>query len=259
MSTDTVSGPSPATGLLFVYTERGAAIPEDEFEDWYNNEHIPLRMNLRGPAGPLFLACTRWTAADAKSPHHLALYTLSSPSAVLEPPYVALATSRSAHELSVLARLEFLDRRIYTPLPPVAAPGVPESRHGAYVSVVELTIRDDPAAEAALNAWYDGEHVPMLARVPGWVRTRRFVAHSVLSVQGTSVVSDTGAMPRTAPGKYLAIHEWESLDAFETEEFRAATSTEGREKVMGPEGAVVRHERRVFKFFRAWSQSQGLE
>ncbi|KAI0684683.1 hypothetical protein C8T65DRAFT_748564 [Cerioporus squamosus] len=241
MSTAPSPGPSPTTGLLFVYTERGSAIPEDEFEEWYNDEHIPLRMNLRGPSGPLFLACTRWTAADNKSPHHLALYTLSSPGAVLEPPYVALATSRSPHELSVLERLEFLDRRVYKPLPPVVAPGVTEDKHGAFVSVVELTIRDDPAAEAALNEWYDGEHVPMLARVPG------------------GVVSDTDAMPRAAPGKYLAIHEWESLDAFETEEFRAATSTEGRKSVMGPEGAVVGHERRVFKFFRAWSQSDGTE
>ncbi|RPD60462.1 hypothetical protein L226DRAFT_533798 [Lentinus tigrinus ALCF2SS1-7] len=252
-----MSSSAPTTGLLFVYTERGSAISHDDFEEWYNDEHIPLRMNLRGPAGPPFLSCTRWTAADGKSPHHLALYTLRTPDAILEPPYVALATSRTPCEQDVLNKLAFLDRRVYKPLPP--APGVseaPPSTRGKYVSVVELTIRNDPAAEAALNEWYDAEHVPMLARVPGWVRSRRFVAHSVLSVTGTSVVSDTGAMPRAAPGKYLAIHEWESLDAFETEEFKKATSTEGREKVMGPGGAVVRHERRVFEFFRAWDQSE---
>ena len=275
-SESTTAPPSaPATGLLFVYTERGPLIPEDEFEEWYNHEHIPLRMNLRGPApasasvptadpaptSPLFLSCTRWTAADDKTPHHLALYTLRTPSAILEAPYVALSTSRTPHELDVLAKLAFLDRRVYKPLAPAPMPGVqeaPASKHGAFVSVVELTIKDDPSAEAALNEWYDTEHIPLLARVPGWVRSRRFVAHSVLSVTGTSVVSDTGAMaPRAAPGKYLAIHEWNSLDAFGTEEFKKATSTEWRKRVM--EGAVVRHERRVFRFFRAWEQDGGSE
>ena len=106
----------------------------------------------------------------------------------------------------------------------------------------------DVAGEAELNRWYDEEHIPLLMQVPGWVRTRRFVANRVLSVTGTSV---DVRVPAHAPGKYVAIHEWESPDAFETAEFKRATSTEWRTRVM-QSGVVVKHERRVFKFLRGY-------
>lgn len=56
------------------------------------------------------------------------------------------------------------------------------------------------------------------------MRSRRFVANRVLSVTGTSVDM---LVPRAVPGKYIAIHEWATLEAFETEAFKRATSTSG--------------------------------
>lgn len=245
-------------GLLFVCTERGPSISEDEFEEWYNDEHIPLRLNL---PGPLFLGCTRWTAADDKTPTHLALYDLASPTAILKPPYVALSTSRSPRELDILAKHELLDRRVYVPLPVPSEHGVAQKggydarSPGPYISVVELKVKDDPGAEAELNKWYDEEHIPMLMEVPGWVRSRRFVANRVLSVTGTSVDSDM-LVPRAVPGKYIAVHEWATLEAFETEAFKRATSTSGSLAKVLDSGVVVKHERRVFKFFRSWETSE---
>ena len=49
----------------------------------------------------------------------------------------------------------------------------------------------------------------------------------------------------------MAVHEWDSPAAFETAEFREATSTEWRTRMV--EGAEV-WERRTFRLRRAWVQ-----
>ena len=50
---------------------------------------------------------------------------------------------------------------------------------------------DIPAEHVAdFDRWYDEEHIPLLARVPGWVRSRRFVLKEVLGKYGTVVGQD---------------------------------------------------------------------
>ena len=100
-------------------------------------------------------------------------------------------------------------------------------------------------AEAEFNPWFDEEHIPLLARVPRWVRSRRFVLKEVLGQYGTVVGQDgdeRGSMDRAServrkhggrgrevkeerPPKYLAVHEWTSIDAFQSRECRHATTT----------------------------------
>ena len=48
------------------------------------------------------------------------------------------------------------------------------------------------------------------------------------------------------PPKFLAIHEWASVDAFETKQYRRATDTPWRTEVL-KEGRVLRYEIRVFR------------
>ena len=54
-----------------------------------------------------------------------------------------------------------------------------------------------------------------------------------------------------APPKYLAVHEWESLESYETAEFKHATSTPWRMRLF--ESADV-WDRRLFKEMRTWVQ-----
>lgn len=71
------------------------------------------------------------------------------------------------------------------------------------------------ADEEEFNAWYDQEHVPMLAAVPGWLRSRRF-----------SRVGGDGP-------DFLAYHELASTDVFEDPAFAAARATPWRATVVG--------------------------
>ena len=61
-------------GLLMVYTDV-APEHEDEFNRWYNEEHIPERLSIPG-----VLNAARYTA-DQGEPRHLACYELSEPDA----------------------------------------------------------------------------------------------------------------------------------------------------------------------------------
>ena len=149
------------------------------------------------------------------------------------------------------------------------------------MTVIEVEMKK--FAKAEFNRWFDEEHIPLLARAPGWVRSRRFVLKEVLGVEATEsdqeaiagetdteteseTDSDNGsgssgelerrpvwergvrAHPdrRECPPKFLAIHEWASLDAFETKQYRRATTTPWRTEVL-KDGRVLRYEIRVFR------------
>ncbi|KAI0634626.1 hypothetical protein C8Q77DRAFT_1055686 [Trametes polyzona] len=229
-------------GILFVYSEPGSAVTDEEFNDWYDNEHVPLRLPIPG-----FQSWSCWTAADNQRPTYAAIYDLTSPSVVDEPPYSDLAHTRSEREQSLISRLALLDRRTYTLREPVhptkAGAAYNPLAPGPYLSIVELEVK--PEHEAEFDRWYDEEHIPMLAKVPGWVRSRRFVLEFAAA---TGTEAKEGRPP-----KHLSIHEWETPAAFDTTEFKDALQTPWMAKIK--ETAVVEARRRVFKFARSWDRS----
>ncbi|KAM5543029.1 hypothetical protein V8D89_003413 [Ganoderma adspersum] len=235
---------STPPGLLFVFGEPGPNLTDTEFNDWYDNEHVPLRMAI-----PSFHRTTRWAAADDQHPAYLATYDLTSCSILDEPPYNTLAHTRSVRETDVLARAELLDRRTYDLLEPDIVPateGYDTRAPGPYFITLQARVR--PEVEDDLNRWYRDEHIPLLAKVPGWRRSRRYVLRDIGPASGTGA----GALEEKGrPPKYLAVHEWESLASFETEEFRHATSTPWRMRLF--EGAEV-WDRRLFRAMRTWVQ-----
>ena len=264
-SHSTMPTPSPPAGLLYVYMDPGPDVTDAEFHDWYDNEHVPLRMEL-----PTFRCATRWVAADGAKPEYLAMYDLAAPSALDEPAYLALRESQSAREADVMARIQRIDRRVYDTLPspsPVSSssaaaaapePGLSEgatTTHelttadydarapGPVLVAVEIAMRS-AELEEELARWYRDEHLPLLARVPGWRRSRRFA----LREAGPSKALDAAAR---GPARLMAVHEWDSPAAFETAEFGEATSTAWRTRMV--EGAEV-WERRTFRLRRAWVQ-----
>lgn len=288
--------PVPSRGLLLVHVEPGPAVSASACEDWHDNVHIPRVLDL---PGPLFLSCTRWTAADNKTPTNLALYELAYPNVVHDPAYVELTRPgtdvdcgpglRAGVERDLMEKLEYVERRVYEPLEG-GAYAAAAARYsgdygetgrrgpGRYMSVVEVEMKK--YAEPEFNRWFDEEHIPLLMHVPGWVRTRRFVLKEALGISGTSVEShpfsdsdsDTSSMEiqrerererkrrwerkQERPPRYLAMHEWTSVDVFWSKEFKRATSTPWRAEVL-KEDRVLKYEMRVFKVARSWEGSSG--
>lgn len=196
-------------GLLFVFAEPGD-VPEAEFHDWYDHEHAPARLRVPG-----IRTGHRYRALDGVTPTWLAWYELDTDA--LRTPAYEVARRRSPREQDVVRRLATLDRRVYELLDDagVAGPGAP------VVVSVALSTDDEPG----LDAWYRDEHIPLLHRLPGWRRTRRY---RLLDGDGPAL---------------LAFHEIADVGLFDTPEYREATSTPARAAVMS---RVTRRERRVF-------------
>ncbi len=75
-------------GLLLVTMEPSASF-EDEFNDWYDTEHVPQRRSLVGfETAQRFTCITGW-------PRYLALYDLTSPSVVESEAYQAISGAHS--------------------------------------------------------------------------------------------------------------------------------------------------------------------
>ncbi|WP_315832262.1 DUF4286 family protein [Bradyrhizobium prioriisuperbiae] len=75
-------------GLLLVTMEPPAAL-EEEFNDWYDSEHLPQRHRLPG-----FESASRWVCVSGW-PRWLAIYDLSSTAALDTPEYTAVSGDNS--------------------------------------------------------------------------------------------------------------------------------------------------------------------
>lgn len=187
-----------AKGLLlaaFDYT--GAQL--DEFNDWYDTEHIPER-----EAVPGFGACERWLD-DEGATVSVATYDLDSLDVLRSEPYRSIAydnlspwSRRIGRKAKLLLRFEGVQT-----VPGEAA--APAGAGGLLVNAMNVT----PEAEADFNAWYDEEHIPALAGVPGTLAARRYVAEG-----------EAGGTHR-----YMAIYHLDSPDVTRSEAWKKAIDT----------------------------------
>jgi hypothetical protein len=143
-------------------------VSEDEFNDWYDLEHIPERQRVPG-----FLACQRWIGAD-NAKHSVAIYDLDTFSVLRSPPYLAIGGENlSPWSKRVTAKCQRLLRFEGDQI----LPGNKTAPEGAG-GLLLVGMTPAPEVETAFNAWYDTEHVPALARVTGVLSARRFRAQN---------------------------------------------------------------------------------
>ena len=206
-----------AAGLFYVYTDPGT-VDEAEFHDWYDHEHGPARLAVPG-FGPAY----RYRALDGLKPPWLVLYELDRPDVIESPEYKALSAKASDWDKSVGAGLATLDRRVYEQ---ISEDGSPVGRPAPVVLAVAMSVPED--SEDDLAAWYTEEHIPMLLKVPGWRRIRRFRLTRALDGPGP---------------EFLSVHELAGPEVLEDPGFLAAVSTPWRDRVVA---SALRRERRVF-------------
>jgi hypothetical protein len=96
-----------APGFLAVLSEPGTQVSLDEFHDWYDNEHIPQRLNHL----PSFLSGARYQSIDAIKPSWIAVYEIDDTKTFNDQSYTVLREKRSQREEDLMGRLEVLDRR----------------------------------------------------------------------------------------------------------------------------------------------------
>ncbi|HET7160784.1 MAG TPA: DUF4286 family protein [Burkholderiales bacterium] len=152
-----------AMGLLVAGFD-ATNVQEDEFNDWYDLEHIPERRRVPG-----FLTIERWIGVE--NPRvSIATYDLRSPDVLKSDAYRAIAGENlSVWSKRVTAKAQRLCRFEAEQLPP----GSQSAASGAS-GLMMYAMNVAPEAEGEFNAWYDEEHIPRLSAVPGCLIARRF-------------------------------------------------------------------------------------
>lgn len=206
-------------GYLVVTIQPSAQTDLEVFEDWYATEHGPLRMRL-----PFITSGDRYKAADGQKPEWSAVYDVSDLSMLEKRIYTRLREERSKRETQVMSTFESIDRKIYS---------LYSSRGGAgqEAAPVQLTIifvvKESDLAD--LDRWYEEEHIEMLSRIPGWLRTRRFRL-----VDGTK--------PPAGQIECLAVHDFRAQNGLEGPEHNAARDTPWRWKVQATVLSTLRRQ-----------------
>lgn len=158
------------TGLLMVWADVPAD-REDEFNRWYNEEHLAERLALPG-----FLSGARYEAVKG-GPKHLACYELESVAALERPEYTraqARPTAWTKRCSPAVIGTTYI-RNVYTMIHPRTL--TPQAAGSGMAPALQIGRMDvPPEVEAEFNAWYDTIYVPNYETVPGVIRGRRYRA-----------------------------------------------------------------------------------
>ena len=178
-------------------------VAEDEFNDWYDTEHIPERLGVPG-----FLNAERWLGS-ANPKQSVALYDLDDVGVLKSAPYLAVGgangspwTKRVTSRTKSLIRLEGEQLKPGDALAPV----------GEAAALLLIAMNVAPEAEAEFNEWYNTEHLPALAGVPGVRCARRY--------RGTK-----------ATQRYAAIYHFANPDVPSSASWRTAANTPWTERM----------------------------
>jgi len=190
-----------AKGLLIAAMEF-SDVAEDEFHDWYDTEHIPERLAVPG-----FINAHHWIGIDNPKAS-VATYDLDAVGVLHSAPYQAVGgangspwTKRVTGRVNMIIRLEGEQILPADGLAPTGA---------AALLVIAMNV--GPEIEAEFNAWYNEEHLPALATVPGVLQARRYRGQA-------------------ATQRYLAMYHFAALDVPQSDAWKKAANTPWTEKM----------------------------
>ncbi|KAK7034500.1 hypothetical protein VNI00_012347 [Paramarasmius palmivorus] len=213
------------TGLLFVYGECGGGVTEEEFNDWYDNEHAPARLTVPG-----IVTAVRYKAIDHKPPSWLALYDTTGAEVLQSEEYKSLRNKASQNEKNIISRLMLLNRQVFTLVSTVTStPTGPHIVDGNFLYIVHMdVISSDTEAnhEKELLKWYSETRIPLLSKVPGWKRSRIYKLEDHLELAG--MADKASPLAKKGPTKYMALHEWDrdGSDVVVSSEFKECMTAE---------------------------------
>ncbi|KAH8818996.1 Alpha/Beta hydrolase protein [Xylogone sp. PMI_703] len=205
-------------GILYVTMEHAPTLSRAAFEDWYNNEHGPLRLQL-----PFMTSGRRYRATDGESPPWMAVYDLTDLDLMNSSAYTDLRVNASKREQDVLAQISKTTRQLYEE--EISTGTVNDTdRVPGFIMTLRMYLppkaseEEKKAMAEDIHRWYIDEHIPLLEKIPGWLRSRRFKL---------SPSFHEGEDPH-----WFAIHEYKSSHGNGGPEFRYATSTVWRQRIM---------------------------
>ena len=139
---------------------------EADFNRVYDTEHVPERLAVPG-----FRTARRFQAVEG-SPAYQAFYDLESPEVLEGSAYREVAGRDNQWKKLVGPYVRNQVRCVCAQIFPVATETAPPPREVPAALFVGLQVPAEHDEE--FNVWYNTEHIPNLAAVPGVLRARRF-------------------------------------------------------------------------------------
>jgi hypothetical protein len=189
------------------------ASEENQFNDWYDQEHIPLRVAVPG-----FISAQRYLAENDQR-NYLAIYEMTDASVLQSAEYGLVKNQPSELTKKMLSSVSGFTRYISDMLGEQwqADCDDPLSK-SQYVYAVFFSVPDEELTE--FDNWYTQDHVPILLECPDWLGTRRFeiidghpqnfnrlALHYLISAD--ALESPARAKARTTPWRdRLAVKPW---------------------------------------------------
>ena len=182
------------TGMLAVWCDVPATV-EQEFNEWYNEEHIYERLSVPG-----ILSAARYEAI-VNGPKHLAVYELESVEVLQSAAYLELKSSPSewSKKMSPDVIASRYIRNVYEQIFPDAVDAV-TSTSGLAPALQIGRMGIPTEQEEEWNEWYNTIYIPNYETVPGVIRGRRYK-----TIEGSPA--------------YMTFYEMESTGTSQTEEW----------------------------------------
>lgn len=229
--------------MLYALTSRSQTQELDFFNNWYDTRHAPSRASCPGVN-----QVTRYVATDEGQPQWLAMYELDEVTALQTPAYKKARENDGDDEENMFG---LLDRRVYKLLTDKKrddyADYIKSGKPRDMAHVALQPVRDSEVTEKEYNDWYEDEHVPMLMKCSGWLRSSRWQLIDARDPRAS--MTDGGFTDQRC--KYLAVHEWEDNSrVYGSKEHNAAIDTPWRDKIMANIDSTTEERRR----FKLWKQ-----
>ena len=156
------------TGLLLVWADIPADREED-FNSWYNEEHIPELLSIPG-----VLNAARYEAVKS-GPKHLACYELESPAVMDSDAFKNRPRTEWGSRVSPnLIGTNYISN-VYQMIRPTAL--TPEARASDMAPALQIgRMGISPEHENEWNQWYSNVYTVNYEKVPGCTRARRLKA-----------------------------------------------------------------------------------
>jgi pimeloyl-ACP methyl ester carboxylesterase len=231
------TGPTP--GLLHVTMQPHDDLKPEEFHDWYNNEHGPTRLRL-----PFVSNGFRYHALDPNEAgtgmgEWLAIYDITDMDELTKDTYTRLRTPevKSPRETGVMKKITVV-RGLYDlyqtrqsekfrKMEDIEA----EGQRNIVVSIpYKLKSGDENVKE--FDKWCREEHIDMISKIPGWLRTRHYKVSKI----------DSGD-----PTQGVIVHEYAPENGLEGPEAQAAIGTTWAKKISSE--VVLEVKRRLYSLY----------
>lgn len=136
---------------------------EDDLNRWYAEEHLPDRLSMPG-----WLRGRRYLSLEGEH-KYVALYDLEDLGALSSAKYREAQANSTPWTRQVVDNLRGFTRTEYE-----LVQALGESPKGGAPYALLVRLETEAVHDAELNEWYDQEHLPALAGVPGCLSATRY-------------------------------------------------------------------------------------